>query len=485
MAKASGLIACVQLFQLSFGLLRNKFIALLIGASGFGVWSLYQTFTEMIASFSVLGLDQGGIREIAKNPGNEEKTGKCIFTFRITILFLSIISSIIIFILSSRISLYIFNSEEYAFGIKVLSITIIFSGISKGGYAILNGVRALKYLTFSQIIAAVSGCLSAILIVYLLRLKGVAIAFSAVTVTAAIFTVFYINKLRIKIYIPSFKEFRNYLKKLLYLGIGFTAAGLAATTMTLLSRRFLSSHYSLELTGIYQASWTISNLYIGIILTAMGIDLMPRLSQISANNAKMNRLVNQQIEFGICIASVGAALILIFSSFILNLLYSAEFVPGASIIRWQVPGVLMRVVAFPFGYAMMAKNKPLQYAFVQAIFWTLDYILLTIFSGLWGFQALGGNYCIAYLIYLILTYCACRHNQGFRFSTSSKRIIVFTGTLILFYCLLSRYLTGLSLYTLSGLLFLLQIRWTNKVLEKQMGIGIASYIKNKLLNYRH
>ena len=36
--KSSGLIAYVQIFQMALGLVRNKVVALVLGASGFGIW---------------------------------------------------------------------------------------------------------------------------------------------------------------------------------------------------------------------------------------------------------------------------------------------------------------------------------------------------------------------------------------------------------------------------------------------------------------
>ena len=61
MAKSSGIVAFVQIFQMLFGLVRNKAIALIVGTSGFGIWSLYHTFLEMTGNFSVFGLDRGGV----------------------------------------------------------------------------------------------------------------------------------------------------------------------------------------------------------------------------------------------------------------------------------------------------------------------------------------------------------------------------------------------------------------------------------------
>lgn len=481
MAKSSGIVAFVQIAKMIFGLLRNKLIALLIGASGFGIWSLYYTFIEMVSTFSVFGLDQGGVREIAKSSNDKEAIGKCIYTFGLAILLISFLSGLIVFILAEKISLYLFNTLEYINGIRIISVVVLVYGISKGGYAILNGVHALKYLAISQIISAIAGSLSAILLVYWGGTLGIPYALATVIISSAIMTVFYVRKLKIKIVVPKKVEFYLRIRSLLYLGLGFTVAGLISSVMTLQSRSFLSSHYNMDAVGIYQASWTISNLYIGIILSAMGIDFMPRLAKVSDDNQAMNKLINQQIEFGVALSSIGITFILLLSPIILQILYSSEFIAGSSIIRWQVLGVALRVLAFPFSYSIMAKGKSIQYAFIQVFFWTGDYLLLMLFSHLWGFDALGINYFVAYCFYLAFTYCACRYNHSFAFSRNSYLVILLSAIFIIITLVVCFGIKSYWVYVVGCFIWLIQFALTYFYVKEKMGIDILQLVRKRIL----
>lgn len=478
-AKSSGIIAFVQVFQMLFGLIRNKGIALIVGTSGFGIWSLYHTFIEMLSTFSVFGLDQGGVREIARSSGDQEAMGKCMYVFRTTILAFSIFFGIIVLLLSEQISFYLFNTTDYSWGIKFLSITVVFNGLFKGGYAILNGVRALKYLAKSQIYAAIAGSVGSVALVYFAGVPSLPYALSIVTIVLAICTTYYVRKLKIKAIRPGLAEYKSIIKGLLYLGFGFTVAGVVSTVMTLLSRSYLSSHYSLDAVGIYQASWTISNLYIGVILRAMGIDFMPRLSKVSNDNKKMVDMINQQIEFGVCLSSIGVTLIIIAAPLILSLLYSSDFVGGATIIRWQVLGVALRVIAFPFGYAIMAKAKSVQYSLCQIFFWTGDFLLLMLFSNMWGFDALGVNYTVAYIGYLTVTCLATKHNCQFMFAGKTKHIIFTSFLFIAIVWAACHFLDGMTLYLLTGPIWFIQIIHTYIYLKNSMGIDLINVLKRK------
>lgn len=479
-AKASGLVAFVQIFQMLFSLLRNKMVSLFVGASGFGVWSLLQTFSEMLTTFSTLGVDQGGVREIAKYSGDKQFVGKIIFVFRFTISFVSLLFGIFVFLFSTTISQRLFNTTNYASSLKVIAIAILFYGVAKGGFAILNGVRALRKLAVSQILGAVFGSVGAIVVVYLLREDGISIAIALSFVVMAIVTTLFIRKLHISAVRPTIVEFKHIFRRLLYLGLGFTVAGCVSTAMTLLSKSFLSTNYSLDAVGIYQASWMISNLYVGIILNAMGIDLMPRLAKVSSDSRKMNEIMNQQIVFSVVFAPVGMALILFFAPEILTLLYSSEFSAGVTIIRWQIIGVFMRLIAFPFGYAIMTKGMSIQYAVCQTVFWSLDYLLLMLASRLWGFNGLGVNYFCAYSIYLFLTYCMCRYNHGFKFEGETKKAIFSAATVVVVFWILGSVLSGWIRYVVCSLVWILQVWLTYGFVKKNMEIDVLQMLLKRL-----
>lgn len=481
MAKSSGIVAFVQVFQMVFGLIRNKAISLLIGAAGFGVWSLFQTFIQMVSQFSILGLDRSGVREIARNTDNKKRIEECIFVFRSIILFLSLVCGIIVILLSKYISYKLFNSYDYVWGVRFISLTIILTGIAQGGYSILNGMRKMRYLAFSQIIGCVVGSIGSVVLIWIGGVKFVPFALTVSTLCLAIATSAFVKKIGIRFRKTTKATFVRYAKQLLYLGMGFTVAGLISTIMTLLSRGYLSSHYDLSAVGIYQASWTISNLYTGIILSAMGIDFLPRISRVASDNRQMNELINQQIEFGITFAVIGISTILIFSHIILQLLYSSEFTVGTSIIRWQILGVTLRVIAFPFSFAIIAKAKPVQYAITQIVFWTGDYLLLMLFSSFWGFDALGFNYPVAYSAFLLLVYLANKHNNNFTFKRSTLKVIIKQIVFVAVAFLIGNYIGNVFLrYTIGIIVISLQFIVLNRYMKDNLSINFLTYIKNKI-----
>lgn len=474
--KTTGLIGFVQIFQIVFGLIRNKVLALLVGASGFGIWGLYNTYVEMVSQISILGLDQSGVRQIAKNSKDTDYTGKCIYVFRNVVIILSIIFTTITVLFSKYISNTLFGTEKYYWGVIVVSFSIFFNSISRASYSILNGLQNIRSLAVSQILSAIVGSIAAIVLVSFWGVEGIPFYISIVGLTAAIITWRSVVKLKVVIIKPSFSEAKRELKLLFSLGIGFSIAGIVSAVMSYFSRLYLSNYFSLETVGIYQASWTISNLYIGTILTAMGVDLMPRMMKVVDDNRKMNIMVNEQMELGVLISGIGIVAILLFSPLVLNVFFSKEFITGTTIIRWQVLGVSLRVLAFPFSYAIMARGKVFFYIAIQFVFAIVEYGFLILFSKIFGFNGLGVNYFLAYCLYLFMSWLICYKLIDFRISPLLKRIAIITYAFVGIAFLFCWMLTPIHTMLLGFFLIIFYGCWILYELKRSMDINVLTII---------
>jgi PST family polysaccharide transporter len=307
-------------------------------------------------------------------------------------------------------------------------------------------------------------------------IKGIPFYILILGSTLLISTWYYAKRLNIKFKIPELKIFTKEFKKLINIGLGFSIAAAIGAIITYLSRIYISDEFDLSSVGIYQACWMMSNIYIGMILRAMGVDFMPRLSKVIKNKVKTNQLVNEQMELGLLVSGIGIIGVLIYSPIALELLYSKEFTAGVSIIQWQILGVSLRVLGFPFSYVIILRGKSITYVIVQVIFWVSDYLLLILFSSLIGFDGLGINFFVSYLIYLTITWIINYKIIEFR---PSKLLIVLMSKVYLF--ILATLITSLFLpntYTyLVGILFVIYyLIWMVSRLKNDMQIDIINIL---------
>lgn len=482
-AKSSGLVAFVQVAQMLFALCRNKAISVLLGSAAFGLYSIYNTLVELGTSVAIFGLNNSIVREISRCKGDRVQIGRVYYVANRLVAMFSLIVCSAVLVFAKDIGYYMFNEYGHENGVRCIAGIVIFMVVAQEGYAVLNGIRSMKHLAVSQVVSSGVGSVGMVLAILLWRENAIPAALGIVAVTMAFVTFLYVRKDGVREIKVSRSEFGSISRTLLYIGAGVTVAGVISTVMTFLSKRFLLEHYTLSAVGLYQSSWTVSNLYTGIVLGAMGVDFMPRLSKIIDDKEKAAELINQQILFGVVVSSIAISGILMFSKELLFILYAHEFEAAANIVRWHIIGVFLRVIAFPFSYTILAKGKALLYAIIQTIFWVGDYLLLILCSYIWGFDGLGVNYPIAYFAYLLMTFFASKFICGFSFSKELLKVLAiltfFIGLAWMFTCLEIEIVW--CKYGIACILLLLQSIYVWRYLKNKMDLNILQFIKHKVM----
>lgn len=478
--KTTGVVGAVQVIQLAFGLVRNKLIALFLGPTGLGIWSLYLSLTEMMQSASSLGLEKSGVKQVSQNQHDEYKKNLTIKVVQISISFFSLICSIGLAIFAEQFSQSLFGSADYKIGIWVCSGAIFLNSITNAYRSILNGLSEIRKLAISQLIGIVTGNVIVFMLIPFFDLSILPIYFLIIAICAFTPTFFAVKKLDIQVKKIPFKEAFKTLSILMKIGFAFWVSAMFMTFVTYITNIFLKESLSIEAVGVYQASWTISNLYVGIILSSMGVAFFPRICQVINNPAESTKAINDQIEFSLLICLPFVLGIFIFAPILLTLLYSSEFAKGEWIIRWQMLGVVIRLFGFPFGYALMAKGKASQYVFAQFLFSSLNYLFIFLLVTNHGFSALGINYFFAYLIYGITVGLFCFFTIGYKLSPYLFKIIFLYFILLVASATSIHYLDGYGFYSFAIILLLLSTFISYRELQRNLCIDIISFVKNKL-----
>jgi len=232
----------------------------------------------------------------------------------------------------------------------------------------------------------------------------------------------YARKITIeKIRIP-WREMAPEARALLRLGVVFMASGLMTMGTMYLIRVLVVRQLGLDAAGLFQASSAIASLYVGFILSAMGADFYPRLTEVSKDNNLSNRMVNEQTEVSLLLAVPGILGTLTFAPYVIQVFYSAKFTPAMDILRWDLLGILLRVGSWPMGFILLAKGKG------KIFFWTelaanivylgLAFILLQCF----GLPGAGMAFFGLYLLCWTLMFFVVKRVSGFSLSKANRKL---------------------------------------------------------------
>lgn len=481
--KSTGVIAFVQIFKILFVFIQNKVLALIVGTYGYGVYGLYYTFSTMISSFSTLGVDQAGVRQIAKN-NTKSDFSKSLWTLKCLLFFLSLLTFIIIFFLRNNISYSLFGSKQYATGVTIVGLAIFFNGLSQGYISILNGVQKLKFIAFSQIFGIASSSLFAFIFIYYYQLRGIPYFILLASVILFFFSFFYVNKLKLAVHRPNFLFFKTETKTLLSIGSGLAYSAVIVSISSYFSQIYIRKSFGLEWVGMYNASNIISNVYLGIILTAMGVDLMPRLAKVVNDDIETSNLINFQIEFGLILSTTGIVTVIAFAPQFLSFVYSSKFIPASGIIKWQIMAAALKILSYPLGYILIVRKKTIKYIIVQTVLWGGSYIFLLILANFFGVKALGADFFLAFIIYIILMYFFTK--QNYKVSKSCKSIFLVSWVFIILAVLLNTIfpISSNIKFFLNFILLVFSLIWSNNCFKKYLKIDLILILRNKLYKGR-
>ena len=433
--KATALIGGVQVFNILAGIARTKVLASLLGPAGIGLVGMYQSATAVIGTVAGMGITQSGVRQIAEAAatGDQARISRTVGTLRLTSLLSGLLGMLLVLAFREPLARATFGDDTYAFGLGFLSLTLLFGAVAGGQNALLQGLRRLRDLAANQVAGTVLGTLLSIGLVLWLRQSGVVALLVATAAASLLCSWWYARRVRVASAPMPLRDTWIESRALFAMGAAFMVSGLLVAGAAYVSRVLIIRALGMAAVGLYTASWTLSSLYVNTVLNAMGTDFYPRLTAVQSDNATVNRLVNEQTEMGVLIATPGILVTLALAPWVLSVFYSSAFLPATEVIRWQIIGAALRVVSWPMGFIILAKGMPRTFMLVEGLAWTLQVLLLAVCLKLWGLEGAGIAFAVLYVAVLMGLYAVSRAISGFSWSRRSISLIA----LCTFFCALT------------------------------------------------
>lgn len=480
--KSTAIVGGAQIINILIGILRTKAVALLLGPAGMGLVGLYSTATALVGTVSNLGIGNSGVRQVAEAAGasDELKISRTIIVLRRASFVSGILGMSIMLAFALPLSHLTFGDSKHWVGMGLMSLTLLFGGISAGQNALLQGLRKIKELATSQVFGTIFGSIASIALIYVLREDGVAPYLVAVSAFGILTSWWYARRVRVKLVRVTFWDALKETKALLGLGVAFMISALLSAAVAYGSRILILWDLGTNAVGLYQATWTLSSLYVSLILNAMAMDFFPRLTAVAADNSKVNRMVNEQAEMGMLIAIPGVLATITLAPWVLTIFYSGEFILASEIIRWQIIGIALRVVSWPLAFVQLAKGKVNVFVSTEVITSMLHITLLLICMKLYGLDGVGISFAILYVCYSIGMIFTCRYLSGFQWSVKAKRILWLSFISVTLTFIAVKYLPQIYGIILGALLTIISTYACLQGLQKLLDINVWDLLKMKM-----
>lgn len=423
--KSSSLIGGAQGINMLIGMVRVKFVAILIGPVGIGLQGMYQTIQGFAGTLAGLGIGASGVREVADafGSGDQDRVARTVLTLRRMCWITGLGGGILLAALSLPLSNLAFQSPDYAFEISLLGISLLLGNLAAGQSALIQGARRISDLARMRILGSIIGSVVSVGLYAWLGIDGIIPALLILALVTLVIANRFAARIPLQKVSMPWKESFRAAGGLVRLGIALMWTGLLGAAVGLATRAMITHQLDLVAVGIFVAAFRLSGQFVDFILGAMGADYYPSLTALNHDHERMRQLVNQQTEVGLLLGLPGLIATLAFAPMAIAIFYSSEFTPAAELLRWFVLGCMGRVISWPLGFVMLAKGKGSLFAGTQTAFNLIHLELIAIGLIVFGLKGVALAFFILYIITTIVVYLISYRLIDFHWTSKVLRLL--------------------------------------------------------------
>lgn len=482
--KTTFLFSFVQMFYIFTRVAVNKVIAVLLGAEGLGIISLYNTAINMLKSGCGLGIKQSAVRDVAEaNENGDTKKIATVISVTNKVVYLTALLGLIVTIVGSPfLSKYSFGSKEYVIPFIIISIAVALNIYAEGQMAILTGMRRLHDLARANVIGSLVGALSSIPLYFIGGKDGIVPSLIISALCSFGVTKYYVHKIKIERIKLSFKDVFKSAKPMVQMGSVLMVAGFAGLAFDLLISSYIRYEGGFDMVGYFQAGSTIITGYFGIVLTAMTTDYYPRICGVNKDNDALKIEMNKQIASGVILIYPLAVCFIYLAPYFISFLYSGDFGVSVQYTDFAIFGTIIIVASNCMGMIFMAKMESKIYLSLVLIILSCQLCVYLPLYHYYGLRGLGIAYImngiISLIIYGVILF------RKYRITLNRGNYILLTivlGTLVI--TLFARNIPIRWISNLGGsFILIITSIYTYLYLKKNMSIDIITMVKNKFVN---
>ena len=389
------------LLKLVFGFITSKALAIFVGANGMAFVGNFRAFLNVVENFSLLGIQNAIVKYVSEYQHNKPKLKSVLATFGLLLMSSSIIISLILIFGANYLSQQIFHhSDIYSFVFYVLAILFPLYVFSTFCISVVNGFQEYKKVIYIQIISSCIALLFSVFLIYYYNTFGALISLVLAPVFVFFVSLFYLKNVITISDVFSFSSFDlSVVKNLSEYVLMALVSGVIGSFVLLEIRTDVLEITGLQHAGIYEGLQRISSYYLLFVSSIIAIYFYPKLAE---SNSNTKAIIINYLKTIIPIFAIGLALIYVLRTFIIQVLFSAEFDTMESLFLWQLLGDLLKATSLIFGTILIAKKQTKVFIITEIVS-----LLIMYYSTNWMLHAIGIDgivmaHTFTYFMYLLV-----------------------------------------------------------------------------------
>lgn len=393
----------VQGIVILIGLVRNKFMALLLGTGGVGLNALLISAQNFASQCTNMGISFGAVPRLSEyyEHQRQDMLDYYVQVIRLWSMIASLLGFVFCVVISPFINDLSFTWGNHTLHYAMLALSVAMIAITGGETAILKATRRLGALAKIQVYTTIISVLLSIPLYYFYRHSGVVPAIVLIAGMSMLTTIFYSYHCY-----PLHLHFsRSQLRNgagMIKLGLAFVFAAAIGSAAEMLIRAFLNVEGCLDDVGLYNVGYMLTITYAGMVFSSMETDYFPRLSAVSKDIVKTNEMVNKQMEVSLLLLSPMLVALLTALPMLVPLLFSKDFLPVVSMAQVAVLAMYFKVLSMPMAYVTLARSYSLSYLLLETSYFVVLVAAIVVGFRTWGIWGTGVAIVIAHVAELMI-----------------------------------------------------------------------------------
>ena len=477
--KTTFLFGFVQVFRIIVGVVKNKIVAILLGAEGIGLLGIYSSTIALIQQGAGLGISQSGVRDIADAKGKEDKIqfSKIINVINKIVLFTGLLGCVLTLALSKYLSKWTLGDTKHVIAYCIISVVVFCNIINEGKQAILKGARQMKALANASIIGVSVGFITAIPLYYFWGKAGIVPELLISSICAYLISNSYVNRIRYDKLNLSIKQAISLSKNTIVAGGALMLSNFLAHLANIIIIAYIRKAGGLVDVGIFNAGTVIMTTYFGVIITALSTDYFPRISALWNNNKAIEEELNKQSIVSLILCCPLFVIFITLMPLFIRILYTEEFLPAVDFIKFGVIGTVITIVSNQVDMILIAKFKVKIFFIIAILYRLLQVTINILLYNAYHLKGTGISLAIMALVHLSVMTIIVYKLYGIKFNSFFIKLAFIACCFVIISVLILNLEYGLTRHLLSLIISVIAILFSFYVCHNKLGINFSSFIK--------
>lgn len=348
-----------------------------------------KNFMTSLESISTLGFQNGIVKYVAECENDKDKSElqKIMATVFVSLLLVAIFLSGILFFFANYWNNQIFGSHyDYSSVFKVLALALPWYAVSLFLVSVINGLGRFKKVIWITILGNAIGLLVSLVLIWNYKTLG---ALLAIVVTPAVLflvsfyfinrEITFLNTIRLRYF--DFKIIKNLSSYSLMALISSVFGPLVFLAI----RKNVIATVGIDQAGYWETMTRISSYYMLFVSTILSVYFLPKLASAKTEIETKNIFWSYYKSI-LPLFVVGLFVIYGLRFFIIELLFTKEFLPVTAMFFWQLVGDILKVAFLILGYQFLAKKLTVAFIISEVVSLAVLYFLSNYLIHFFGIQ---------------------------------------------------------------------------------------------------